>query len=250
MPYSVVAGLLIPFFGTSAGAVCVWLMKDSLSRAVRERLIGFSAGIMLAASVWSLLLPAIGQSGLPPRWAFIPAAVGFGIGMLFLPLADQLLLPKSGQMPESTALLVLAVVLHNIPEGMAVGIAFAGCSSDAGGIAPSAAMMLSLGIAIQNIPEGAIISLPLAAEGISRCRAFGQGVMSGAVEPVAGMVTWLLSGLFLPMMPYMLGFAAGAMIYVVMAELAPALAQSGHRRGLAAFTVGFALMMALDVALG
>lgn len=256
MPETIAQGLLIPFIGTSLGAACVLFMKKGLSRTVGQALIGFAAGIMVAASVWSLLIPAIEQSAGMGRLAFLPATVGFCLGMVLLMLPDLIAPCRTTEdiqksTSERTSMLVMAVVLHNIPEGMAVGIVYAGYAAGAADVTASAALMLSLGIAIQNFPEGAIISMPLAADGMSRRRAFAKGVLSGVVEPVAGVITVLLSWLIIPVLPYLLGFAAGAMIYVVVEELVPEMSE-GNRPGigLLAFMLGFAVMMMLDVMLG
>ena len=251
-------GILIPFLGTSLGAACVFFLKKTLSDAVQRALTGFAAGVMVAASVWSLLIPAIAQSAALGRWSFLPAALGFWVGILFLLALDHIiphLHAKSGQAegPKSrlqrTTMMVLAVTLHNIPEGMAVGVAWAGVRSGITGVTAAAAMALALGIAIQNVPEGAIVALPLRAAGKSRARAFAGGTASGAVEPLAAGVTLLLSGLIAPVLPALLAFAAGAMIYVTVAELIPRAAQT-HPAAPAFFVLGFSLMMGLDVALG
>ena len=255
-----VTGLLIPFLGTAAGAGCVFFLRRDLSVSLQRGLTGFAAGVMVAAFIWSLIIPAIQQSDRMGRWAFLPAFIGFWLGILFLLLLDHVIphLHRSiGQAegPKShltrTALLVLAVTLHNIPEGMAVGAVYAGVRSGSGEITAGGAMALALGIAIQNFPEGAIISMPLCAEGKSKPRAFWLGVLSGAVEPVFGALTVILAGLVLPVMPYLLSFAAGAMLYVVVEELIPEMSAGEHSNiGVVLFAVGFSLMMALDVALG
>ena len=232
-------GILLPFAGTALGAACVFLMKDGFSKSLREALAGFSSGIMAAASVWSLLLPAIDESG----GRFVPAFIGFWIGVFFLELIDRIL---PGLEKRGNDLLVLAVVLHNVPEGMAVGVIFAGWLAGNDGVTLAGAMALSLGIAIQNVPEGAIISMPLGAAGEKRGKAFRAGVLSGAVEPVGALLTLAASGAVIPLMPYFLSFAAGAMFTVVIRELIP---EAGERSALW-FAAGFTLMMALDVALG
>ena len=253
-------GLLIPFLGTAAGAACVFLLKKDLKCGVQRALSGFAAGVMVAASIWSLIVPAIEQSAAMGRWAFLPAFFGFWLGILFLLLLDHVvphLHRSTGQTegPETrmnqTAMMVLAVTLHNIPEGMAVGVVYAGLLSGAGGITAGGALALALGIAIQNFPEGAIISMPLFAEGKSKPGSFWLGVLSGAVEPLFGGLTVLIAGLVAPAMPYFLSFAAGAMLYVVVEELIPEMSAGKHSNvGVVAFAVGFSLMMALDVALG
>lgn len=253
-------GILIPFLGTSLGAACVFFMKRALSDSVRRALTGFAAGVMVAASVWSLLIPAIEQSADLGRWSFLPAAVGFWIGILFLLILDHViphLHQKSGQVegPRSqlkhTTMMVLAVTLHNIPEGMAVGVVYAGFLSGSTQITAAGALALSLGIAIQNFPEGAIISMPLRAEGVSKGKAFRDGVLSGIVEPIGAVLTILAARLIVPALPCLLSFAAGAMLYVVVEELIPEMSQGAHSNlGTIFFATGFSLMMALDIALG
>lgn len=253
-------GILIPFLGTSLGAACVFFLKKTLSDAVQRALTGFAAGVMVAASVWSLLIPAIAQSAVLGRWSFLPAALGFWVGILFLLALDHIiphLHAKSGQAegPKSrlqrTTMMVLAVTLHNIPEGMAVGVVYAGYLTGTAQISAAGALALSLGIAIQNFPEGAIISLPLRAEGHSRIRAFAGGVLSGIVEPVGAVLTVLAARFVAPALPYFLSFAAGAMLYVVVEELIPEMSEGKHSNiGTIFFAVGFSVMMILDVALG
>ncbi|MCR4963338.1 MAG: ZIP family metal transporter [Firmicutes bacterium] len=260
---TVIWGLLIPFIGTAAGAGCVFFWKKDLKTGMQRALTGFAAGVMAAASIWSLIVPAIEQSAEKGRWAFLPAFTGFWLGVLFLLLldhaiphlhrrmgqADQAEGPKSRL--DRTMMLVLAVTLHNIPEGMAVGVVYAGLLFGSGGVTAGAALALALGIAIQNFPEGAIISLPLFAEGKSKTKAFRLGVLSGAVEPLSGGLTVLIASLVVPAMPYFLSFAAGAMLYVVVEELIPEMSAGKHSNiGVIFFAVGFSLMMALDVALG
>ena len=253
-------GLLIPFLGTSLGAACVFFMKRELRRSIQRALTGFAAGVMTAASVWSLLVPAMDMADGMGKLAFLPAAIGFWCGILFLLLLDSLIphlhmnAEKAEGLPSKlarTTMMVLAVTLHNIPEGMAVGIVYAGFLSGTENMTAGGALALALGIAIQNFPEGAIISMPLHAEGKSKGRAFADGVLSGAVEPVGAVLTILFAGLFLPVMPYLLSFAAGAMIYVVVEELIPEMSEGEHSNiGVLMFSVGFTLMMILDVALG
>lgn len=253
-------GILIPFLGTSLGAACVFFLKKTLSDAVQRALTGFAAGVMVAASVWSLLIPAIAQSAALGRWLFLPAALGFWAGILFLLALDHIiphLHAKSGQAegPKSrlqrTTMMVLAVTLHNIPEGMAVGVVYAGYLTGTAQISAAGALALSLGIAIQNFPEGAIISLPLRAEGQSRMRAFAGGVLSGIVEPVGAVLTVLAARFVAPALPYLLSFAAGAMLYVVVEELIPEMSEGKHSNiGTIFFAVGFSVMMILDVSLG
>ena len=253
-------GVLIPFLGTSLGAGCVFFMKKSLSDTVQRALTGFAAGVMVAASVWSLLIPAIERSTGMGELAFLPAVLGFWVGVLFLLALDHIiphLHANSGQ-PEGpksqlrrTTMMVLAVTLHNIPEGMAVGVVYAGYLAGDGQITAAGALALSLGIAIQNFPEGAIISMPLRAEGMKKSRAFAGGVLSGAVEPIGAVLTILAAGLIVPALPYLLSFAAGAMLYVVVEELIPEMSQGRHSNiGTVFFALGFSVMMLLDVALG
>lgn len=253
-------GILIPFLGTSLGAACVFFLKKTLSDAVQRALTGFAAGVMVAASVWSLLIPAIAQSAVLGRWSFLPAVLGFWVGILFLLALDHIiphLHAKSGQAegPKSrlqrTTMMVLAVTLHNIPEGMAVGVVYAGYLSGQAQITAAGALALSLGIAIQNFPEGAIISMPLHAEGMGKGRAFADGVLSGIVEPIGAVLTVLAAKMIVPALPYLLSFAAGAMLYVVVEELIPEMSQGRHSNiGTICFALGFGLMMVLDVALG
>ena len=253
-------GLLIPFLGTATGSACVFFLRRELSDAVQRALTGFAAGVMVAASFWSLLQPAMEQSAALGQMAFLPAFLGFWLGVGFLLLLDEVIphLHRDVSEPEGpksrlsrTAMLVLAVTLHNIPEGMAVGVVYAGLLSGSSLISAGGAMALALGIAIQNFPEGAIISMPLRAEGQSRPRSFLLGVLSGAVEPLFGAFTVLAAGLIAPAMPVLLSFAAGAMLYVVVEELIPEMSAGRHSNiGVLFFSVGFSLMMALDVALG
>ena len=255
-----VYGILIPFLGTSLGAACVFFMKQSLSDRLQRSLTGFAAGVMVAASVWSLLIPSIEQSAALGAVAFVPAAVGFWAGILFLLALDHIiphLHQNSGQAegPKSrlqrTTMMVLAVTLHNIPEGMAVGVVYAGYLSGSAQITAAGALALSLGIAIQNFPEGAIISMPLRAEGMGKGRAFWGGVLSGVVEPIGAVLTILAARHIVPALPYLLSFAAGAMLYVVVEELIPEMSQGDHSNiGTVFFAVGFSVMMILDVALG
>ena len=253
-------GLMIPFAGTSLGALTVCFMKKQINRRVEAFLLGFAAGVMIAASVWSLLMPSIEMAREQGLIAWLPASAGFLLGVAFLLALDCLIarLHRSADCSEDApasfpknAMMIFAVTLHNVPEGMAVGVAFSGALLGDVGITMAAAFALSLGIGIQNFPEGAIISLPLRSEGMSKPRAFGIGVLSGVVEPIGAVVTILLTGAVKAMLPYLLAFAAGAMIYVVTGELIPE-AQSGRHANTAAIGVatGFVIMMALDVALG
>lgn len=252
--------LLTPFFGTSLGAACVFFLKKGLGDRVQRGLTGFASGVMVAASIWSLLIPAMEQSAGVGGWAFLPAVTGFWAGILFLLGLDHLIphLHQRSQQAEGprtqlqrSTMMVLAVTLHNIPEGMAVGVVYAGLLFGEGQITMMAALALSLGIAIQNFPEGAIISMPLRSEGMGKAKAFAGGVLSGVVEPVGALLTILAAGLVVPALPYLLSFAAGAMLYVVVEELIPEMSQGEHSNvGTLAFALGFTLMMALDVALG
>lgn len=256
----VLKGILIPFAGTALGSACVFFMRRELNVMVQRALTGFAAGVMVAASVWSLLIPAMEQASGMGQMAFIPAVVGFWLGILFLLFLDRAIphLHQGSEEPEGpkaalqrTTMLVLAVTLHNIPEGMAVGVVFAGWVSGSNTITMAGALTLAIGIAIQNFPEGAIISMPLRAEGVSKKRAFLYGALSGAVEPVAAWLTVLASGFILPVLPYLLSFAAGAMLYVVVEELIPEMSSGSHSNlGTLAFALGFTVMLALDVALG
>lgn len=253
-------GILIPFLGTALGAACVFFMKRTLSTGIQRALTGFAAGIMTAASVWSLLIPAMEQSADMGKLAFLPAVIGFLVGILFLLGLDHLIPhlhmnSSEAEGPKSklkkTTMLVLAVTLHNIPEGMAVGVMYAGFLAGSSQITAASALVLSLGIAIQNFPEGAIISMPLRAEGESKGRAFWGGVLSGVVEPIGAVLTILAAQLVIPALPYFLSFAAGAMLYVVVEELIPEMSQGRHSNiGTVFFALGFSVMMVLDVALG
>ena len=245
MQSSVLQGILLPFWGTSLGAACVFCLRRAPSAVLRRVLEGFAAGVMTAASVWSLLLPAIDWADMG-RWSFLPAAGGFWLGVLLLRLLERLL--PEAVTDRSTTMTLLAVTLHNIPEGMAVGISFALASQGDTPAAPAAAFTLALAIAIQNVPEGAIVALPLRTAGAGKGRAFLGGVLSGAVEPLAAGVTVLAAALIVPALPWLLGFAAGAMLYVVAAELLPTRGDPGP--GALAFAAGFTVMMILDVALG
>jgi len=256
----VIQGLMIPFLGTTLGAACVYILKKELKTGVQKGLTGFAAGVMVAASVWSLLIPAMESSDAMGNLAFIPAVVGFWAGTLFLLVLDHIiphlhLDSDKAEGPQcalsKNVMLVLAVTLHNIPEGMAVGVVFAGWLTGNADITLSSALALSIGIAIQNFPEGAIISLPLRAEGMSSHKAFISGTLSGIVEPIGAVLTIIAASFVLPVLPYFLAFAAGAMIYVVVEELIPEMSAGEHSDiGVIAFAVGFTLMMTLDVALG
>ena len=253
-------GLMIPFLGTVLGSACVLFMRDRLNPLVQRALTGFAAGVMVAASIWSLLVPAMEQAAHMRQWAFLPAVIGFWLGILFLLFLDRTIphLHMNSSKAEGpkcslqkTTMLVLAVTLHNLPEGMAVGAVYAGWLSGEAGITAMGALALSLGIAIQNFPEGAIVSMPLRMAGNSRRKSFVIGALSGVVEPIAAAVTILLASVVLPILPYLLAFAAGAMMYVVVEELIPETQEGSHSNmGTVGFAVGFLLMMLLDVVLG
>lgn len=256
-----VYGVLLPFLGTSLGAACVFGMRQGLSDGIQRGLTGFAAGVMTAASVWSLLIPAIDRSAGLGKWSFVPAAAGFWLGILFLLALDHIIphLHRGSSQPEGpvsrlsrSTMLVLAVTLHNIPEGMAVGISFALASQGDTPAQLTAAVALALGIGIQNFPEGAAIALPLRQEGLSRAKSFWMGALSGVVEPIFALLTVLMVGSLQPLMPWLLSFAAGAMLYVVVEELIPGAHLEDHssRGGTLGVMAGFLLMMILDVALG
>lgn len=253
-------GLLIPFLGTTLGASMVFLMKDKMNKKVEKLLLGFASGVMIAASVWSLIIPAIDMAKEQGQVGWIPAAVGFLFGITFLLVLDSLIphIHIDSQKPEGvksklkkTTMLVLAVTLHNIPEGMAVGVTFAGALLGNAGITIAGAFALAIGIAIQNFPEGAIISMPLKSEGNSKRKAFFYGMLTGIVEPIGAVITILLTSTILPVLPYILAFAAGAMMYVVVEELIPESQAGEHSNiGTIGVSIGFVVMMILDVALG
>lgn len=256
----VVYGLLIPFLGTTLGAGMVFFLKNNIKQSVEKLLLGFASGVMIAASIWSLLIPAIEMSEEQGKIGWLAPAVGFLLGMLFLLVLDSVIphMHLDKEKPEGvksklkkTTMLVLAVTLHNIPEGMAVGVTFAGALLGNSGITMTGAMALAIGIAIQNFPEGAIISMPLKSEGVSKGKAFLYGAISGIVEPIAAIITILLTELVVPILPYLLSFAAGAMIYVVVEELIPESQMEKHSNiGTVGVALGFVIMMILDVALG
>ena len=253
-------GLIIPFIGTALGSACVFFMRKSLSTSLQRALTGFAAGVMVAASIWSLLIPSMEQSADMGQWAFLPAVIGFWLGILFLLGLDRLIphLHRNSTEAEGvrsgfgkTTMLTLAVALHNLPEGMAVGAVYAGWLADGSGITSTSALVLALGIAIQNFPEGAIISMPLRAEGFSKKKAFFYGVLSGIVEPIGALLTILMTGIMVSVLPFCLSFAAGVMIYVVIEELIPEMSSGKHSNlGTIFFAAGFTVMMALDVAFG
>ena len=253
-------GLMIPLAGTTLGSACVFFLKDKLNELLQKGLLGFASGVMVAASVWSLLIPSMDMAAGMGRLAFVPAAAGMLLGMAFLLGMDRViphlhLGTQEAEGPKTslkkTTMLVLAVTLHNIPEGMAVGVAFAGYLSGEGTITLAGAAALAMGIAIQNFPEGAVISLPIRSEGQSRLKAFVCGTLSGIVEPIGAVITIAFAGILTPILPYILSFAAGAMLYVVVEELIPEASEGNHSNiGTLGFGVGFVVMMILDVALG
>lgn len=253
-------GLMIPLAGTTLGSACVFFLKDKLNELLQKGLLGFASGVMVAASVWSLLIPSMDMAAGMGRLAFVPAATGMLLGMAFLLVMDRViphlhLGTQEAEGPKTslkkTTMLVLAVTLHNIPEGMAVGVMYAGFLAENAQITAASALALSIGIAIQNFPEGAIISMPLRAEGQRKGRAFLGGVLSGVVEPIGAVLTILAAQLVIPVLPYLLSFAAGAMLYVVVEELIPEMSQGKHSNlATVFFAAGFSVMMVLDVALG
>ena len=254
------SAILLPFLGTVIGSACVFFLKGEMNRQLQRALTGFAAGVMVAASVWSLIIPAMEQSGHMGKLSFLPAFVGVWGGFLFLLLLDHIIphLHLNSESPEDaksnlgrSTMMVLAVTLHNFPEGMAVGVVAAGWLTGSEGISAAGALALSLGIALQNLPEGAIISMPLKSNGMSRSKAFGYGALSGIVEPIGAVLTIMLANLVVPVLPYLLSFAAGAMLYVVVEELIPEMSEGEHSNiGTVFFAVGFSLMMVLDVVLG
>ena len=260
MNLEVLSAVLLPFLGTVIGSGFVFFLKGQMSRTLQRSLTGFAAGVMVAASVWSLIIPAMDQSAHMGKLAFVPAFVGVWGGFLFLLLLDHLIphLHLNSQCPEGvdcglgkSTMMVLAVALHNLPEGMAVGVVAAGWMTGNENISAAAALALSLGIALQNLPEGAIISMPLKSQGMRRRKAFAYGAMSGVIEPIGAVLTILLANLVVPVLPYLLAFSAGAMLYVVVEELIPEMSEGEHSNiGTVFFAVGFTLMMVLDVALG
>ena len=257
---TIAVALLIPLLGTMFGSAFVFLMKGAMPDRVQKSLLGFASGVMVAASVWSLLIPAMEMEAGRGAWSVLPAAAGFLAGIAFLLLIDDVTphLHLGSEHPEGprsklsrTSMLALAVTIHNLPEGMAVGVVLAGAAQGSAGITLASAVAVSVGIAIQNIPEGAIISMPMRAAGNTRWRSFVIGSLSGAVEPVGGLAVVLLASVLTPLLPYLLAFAAGAMFYVVVEELIPE-ASTGRHTNLSTigFAVGFVLMMVLDVAMG
>lgn len=260
MTIEVLSAIFLPFLGTVVGSGFVYFLKGQMNRTLQRALTGFAAGVMVAASVWSLIIPAMEQSAHLGKLSFLPAFIGVWGGILFLLALDHLIphLHLNSQCPEGarcnlgkSTMMVLAVALHNLPEGMAVGVVVAGWMTGNESISAAAALALSLGIALQNLPEGAIISMPLKSNGMKRGRAFGYGVASGVIEPIGAILTILLANLVVPILPYLLAFSAGAMLYVVVEELIPEMSEGEHSNvGTLFFAVGFTLMMVLDVALG
>ncbi|NLN56133.1 MAG: ZIP family metal transporter [Clostridiales bacterium] len=256
----IIIGVVIPLLGTTLGAAAVFMLKGDIKPRIQKTLLGFASGVMIAASVWSLIMPAIEMTKARGGIAWLPSAVGFLSGIGFLLLLDNLIphLHMNAEKPEGkktklgkSIMLILAVTLHNIPEGMAVGVVFAGVKATDGSISLASAYALTIGIALQNIPEGAIISMPVVANGVSKRKAFSYGVLSGIVEPIGSIITILISSLIVPVLPYILAFAAGAMIYVVVEELIPESQEGEHSNiGTIGVALGFTLMMILDVALG
>ncbi len=257
---SILIGIILPLVGTTLGAACVLFLKKQLGSTIQKALAGFAGGVMIAASVWSLLIPAMDMSEHMGKLAFIPAVIGFGLGIIFLLLLDHIIphLHVNEDKPEGlhaswkkSTMLLLSVTLHNIPEGMAVGVVLAGALAENSNLTMMGAIALSIGIAIQNIPEGAIISMPLRSAGISRGKSFVYGVLSGVVEPIGAVLTIVFSRYLIGVLPYLLAFAAGTMIYVVVEELIPEASEGDHSNiGTISFAIGFAIMMVLDIALG
>ncbi|MDE6240516.1 MAG: ZIP family metal transporter [Muribaculaceae bacterium] len=255
-----ILGLLLPFAGTTLGAACVFLMKKSIPSLLQKTLTGFAAGVMVAASVWSLLIPSIEMTGKEGFMSIVPAITGFLFGILFLLFLDNIIPHQHIDSNQSegpkthlskTTKLVFAITLHNLPEGMAVGVALAGAMEHNSYISMAGAIALAIGIAIQNFPEGAIVSMPLRSAGNSRGKSFLMGTLSGVVEPIGAVITILLASVILPVLPYLLSFAAGAMMYVVVEELIPETQEGRHSNmGTIGFAIGFLLMMVLDVLLG
>ena len=260
MTLETISAVALPFLGTTIGAGFVFFMKGAMNRPLQRSLTGFASGVMVAASIWSLIIPAMDQSAHMGKLAFLPAFIGVWTGFLFLLALDHVIphLHMNADTPEGSpsnlgrsTMLVLAVALHNLPEGMAVGVVVAGWLTGNESISAAGALALSLGIALQNLPEGAIISMPLKSQGMGKGRAFGYGVLSGVIEPIGAILTILLAEMVAPLLPYLLSFAAGAMLYVVVEELIPEMSEGEHSNiGVIFFAVGFTLMMMLDVALG
>lgn len=257
---NLILGVFIPLIGTSLGSACVFFLKGEIGNKLQKVLLGFAAGVMVAASVWSLLIPAMDMSSDMGKLSFVPALIGFLLGMGFLLLMDSVIphMHVGSEEPEGTksklqktTMLILAVAIHNFPEGAACGAIFAGVLAGETNVTMAGAIALSIGIAIQNVPEGAIISMPLRSHGVSKGKSFLYGVLSGVVEPLGAILAIMLASMVTPVLPYMLAFAAGAMMYVVVEELIPETSEGAHSNlGTIAFAIGFSLMMVLDVALG
>lgn len=259
MIFDIIKGISIPFIGTTLGAACVFFMVGEINKRIKCSLNGFAAGVMTAASVWSLLIPAMEQAQYLGKLAFLPAVVGLLAGVLFLQITDIILAQlhkrdvqgSNVNSHKPSSMLMFAVSLHNLPEGMAVGVIYVGLMLGNEGITSAAALAVSIGIAIQNFPEGAIISMPLRTGGKSKCKAFAYGVLSGIIEPIGAVITLMFAWLVVPLLPYLLSFAAGSMLYVVVAELVPEMHEDDKSHlGVWMFSLGFAVMMLLDVALG
>ena len=263
MNINTLIGILVPFAGTTLGSAMVFFMRNKMNTLLQKVLLGFASGVMMAASVWSLLVPAMNMSEEAGfgKLSFLPASIGFMIGIFGLLCIDRLTphlhigIDSKPEGPKTslqrTTMMILAVAIHNLPEGMAVGVVFAGMLMGGGAISLSAAFALSIGIAIQNFPEGAIISMPLRAEGVSKSKAFAYGTLSGLVEPVGAIITILLANIMIPILPYLLSFAAGAMVYVIVEEIIPEASEGEHSNiATIGFAIGFVIMMAMDVALG
>lgn len=260
MNFEIIREVLIPLLGTILGSACVFFMKGKMNETLQRVLTGFAAGVMVAASIWSLILPSLEQSQSMGKFAFVPAMVGFWLGILFLLVLDKVIPhihigSDSAEGVKSSlgksAMMTLAIMLHNLPEGMAVGVVLAGTVSGNGGVSAAGALALAVGIAIQNFPEGAIISMPLASDGVKKGKAFGIGVLSGLIEPLGALLTIALASVVVPLLPYFLSFAAGSMIYVVVEELIPGMSTGKHSNlGTLMFATGFTFMMTLDVILG
>ena len=257
MYFEVLKGIFLPFLGTTLGAACVFFLKSELKQSLKEIISGFAGGVMIAASIWSLLIPAMEyeDSLKLGKFSFFPAALGLWLGVFFLLIIDKFLPEPSISSDinklSNTKMLFFSVSLHNLPEGMAVGVLYAAMIAEGNFNGLSAAFALSVGISIQNFPEGAIISLPLASDGVKKRKAFFYGVLSGIIEPIGALITLLAISFVLPLLPYLLGFAAGAMVYAVLKELAPIITQNERSNiGIISFSAGFSFMMILDVALG
>lgn len=248
----VILGILIPFFGTTIGSILVFFMKNSLNKSLEKILMGLASGVMIAASIWSLLIPSIEMAKTQEKFICFPSVIGFALGIMLLLIFDKMIsrFGEKLELNKSNKMLFLAVTLHNIPEGMAVGVAFAGVIVGNVGITMTGALVLALGIAIQNLPEGAIISMPLKASGLSKRNSFLYGFFSGIVEPIFALITLAFTSKIILILPYLLAFAAGSMIYVVVEELIPNFKEDNSKIGIIGLTIGFLIMMILDVSLG